>query len=107
MVIPARPHSAAAVVLMRNYESTNWGLIVSLEIQILTGLMVRYLLLTNYGMVNSVKMKDLAVPLSLLHGSVCMELSNPTTDDIKVRICGSESTSNEDTPIELLQIYVQ
>ena len=36
-----------------------------------------------------------------------VELSNPTTDDIEVRICGSESTFNEDTPIELLQIYVQ
>ena len=36
-----------------------------------------------------------------------VELSNPTTDDIEVRICGDESTSNEDTPIELLEIYVQ
>ena len=36
-----------------------------------------------------------------------VELSNPTTDDIEVRICGDESTENEDTPIELLEIYVQ
>ena len=28
MVIPARPHSVVAVALMRNYESTNWGLTV-------------------------------------------------------------------------------
>ena len=36
-----------------------------------------------------------------------VELSNVTTDNIEVRICGSEGTSNEDTPIELLQIYIQ
>ena len=36
-----------------------------------------------------------------------VELSNRTTDDIEVRICGSEETDNEDTPIELLEIYVQ
>ena len=33
--------------------------------------------------------------------------SEPTSDDIEVRICGDESTDNEDTPIELLDIYVQ
>lgn len=30
-----------------------------------------------------------------------------TTSKIEVRICGDESTSNENTPIELLEIYVQ
>ena len=34
-------------------------------------------------------------------------LSDPTTDDIEVRICGDESTNNEDTPIELLDIFIQ
>ena len=34
-------------------------------------------------------------------------LGSPTSDDIEVRIMGSESTANEDTPIELLEIYVQ
>ena len=43
-------------------------IIVRREIQIMTGMMVKYLLLTNYGMVNSVKV--LVVPLTLLHGSV-------------------------------------
>jgi hypothetical protein len=47
---------------------------------------------------NSVNMKVLAAPLSLLHASV--ELPNPTNYDIEVRICGNESTDNEDTPIE-------
>ena len=30
-----------------------------------------------------------------------------TSDDIEVRIIGTESTTNEDTPIELLEIYAQ
>ena len=36
-----------------------------------------------------------------------VELPNPTNDDIEVRICGNESTNNEDTPIEVMEIYVQ
>ena len=34
-------------------------------------------------------------------------LPHPTVDDIEVRICGDESTNNEDTPIQLLEIYIQ
>ena len=34
-------------------------------------------------------------------------LGSPTSDDIEVRIMGTESTTNEDTPIELIEIYVQ
>ena len=34
-------------------------------------------------------------------------LPSPTTDSIEVRICGTDSTSNEDTPIELLELYIQ
>ena len=36
-----------------------------------------------------------------------VDLANPTIDDIEIRICGDESTDNEDTPIELLDIYIQ
>ncbi len=36
-----------------------------------------------------------------------VNLSSPTSDDIEVRIMGTESTANEDTPIELLEIYIQ
>ena len=36
-----------------------------------------------------------------------VNLGSPTSDDIEVRIMGSESTDNEDTPIELLEMYVQ
>lgn len=36
-----------------------------------------------------------------------VDLSNPTTDDVEVRICGDEGTDNEDTPIALMEIFVQ
>ena len=34
-------------------------------------------------------------------------LTAPTTDDIEIRICGDEGTGNEDTPLELVEIYVK
>ena len=34
-------------------------------------------------------------------------LTSPSMSDIEVRICGDESTDNEDTPVELLEIYVK
>ena len=34
-------------------------------------------------------------------------LANPTSDAIEVRICGTEGTANEDTPIKILELYVQ
>ena len=37
----------------------------------------------------------------------CKSLSEPTTDDIEVRICADEDLYNEDTPIELIEIFVQ
>ena len=36
-----------------------------------------------------------------------VQLPAPTTDAIEVSICADESTDNEDTPIELLEIYIQ
>ena len=36
----------------------------------------------------------------------CKQLSQPTTDDIEVRICGSRHISNEDTPVEFMELYV-
>ena len=36
-----------------------------------------------------------------------VSLPNPTTESIEVRICGDQPTVDEDTPIELLEIYVQ
>ena len=36
-----------------------------------------------------------------------IRLSSPTTDDIEVRICGNEGIANEDTPIQLIELYVK
>ena len=36
-----------------------------------------------------------------------VDLPTSTSDDIEVRICGDESLQNENTPIELLEIYIQ
>lgn len=36
-----------------------------------------------------------------------VKLPRSTTDDIEVRICGDQGTGDEDTPIALLEIYVQ
>ena len=36
-----------------------------------------------------------------------VQLSSPTTDDIEVRICGDETNQNEDTPIQLMELYVK
>ena len=36
----------------------------------------------------------------------CQTLSVPTTDDIEVRLCGSSGTTDEDTPIEAIEMYV-
>ena len=37
----------------------------------------------------------------------CKELPQSTTDYLEVRICGDENLSNEDTPIDLVQLYIQ
>ena len=37
----------------------------------------------------------------------CKQLPQPTTDDIELRICGNQDISDEDTPIEQVEIYVQ
>lgn len=34
-------------------------------------------------------------------------LSSPTADDIEVRICGDQTVCDEDTPITLMELYVQ
>ena len=37
----------------------------------------------------------------------CKQLPQPTRDDIELRLCADQSTSNEDTPFEVVEIYVQ
>ena len=36
-----------------------------------------------------------------------VQLTKPTMDDIEVRICGDQGTGDEDSPIALLEVYVQ
>ena len=36
----------------------------------------------------------------------CKQLPQPTRDDIEVRVCGDEVVSNEDTPLEIVEIYI-
>ena len=36
-----------------------------------------------------------------------VQLSSPTTDDIEVRSFGDEGIGNEDTPIQLMELYVK
>ena len=37
----------------------------------------------------------------------CTELDQSTSDDIELRLCGDENTSNEDVPIEHIELYIQ
>ena len=34
-------------------------------------------------------------------------LSSPVTDNLELRICSDENRSNEDTPLEIIELYVQ
>ena len=36
-----------------------------------------------------------------------VQLPHPTSDDIEVRICGDQDTHDEDSPISLLELYIQ
>ena len=36
-----------------------------------------------------------------------VHLTTPTTDSIEIRICGEEPSANENTPLELIEIYVK
>lgn len=37
----------------------------------------------------------------------CKDIGEETTDDIEMRICGNEALANEDTPVEIVELYVQ
>ena len=37
----------------------------------------------------------------------CKQLPQATTDDIEVRICRDEAVSNEDTPVEIVDICIR
>ena len=50
---------------------------------------------------------ELSYPLGVTPPWFCKQLPQATTDDIEVRICRDENHGNEDTPIELIEIYIQ
>ena len=37
----------------------------------------------------------------------CKQLPQPTTDNIELRICGNQDINDEDTPLEIVEIFVQ
>ena len=37
----------------------------------------------------------------------CKQLPQATNDDLEVRICGNEATANDDTPVELIELYIR
>ena len=37
----------------------------------------------------------------------CKKLPEPTTDDLEFRLCGDEPLTNEDVPIDLVELYIQ
>ena len=36
-----------------------------------------------------------------------VQLSSPTTDNVEVRICGDQGIGNEDSPVQLIELYVK
>ena len=49
---------------------------------------------------------ELSYPSGVTAPWFCKQLTRPTTDDIEVRICGNQATRDEDTPIELVELYI-
>ena len=49
---------------------------------------------------------DLTSPPGVTAPWFCKQLPQATTDDLEVRICRNEPTSNEDTPVELIELYI-
>ena len=37
----------------------------------------------------------------------CKQLPQPTTDDIELRLCANDDTSDEDTPLEIVELYIK
>ena len=49
---------------------------------------------------------ELSYPPGVTPPWFCKQLPQTTTDDIEVRLCGDQEITNEDTPVELIEIYV-
>ena len=77
---------------------------VTVDTNTLLDLHLSTMSMIHYGMVLGV-FKALAVSSTLLW--FCKDLPHPTSEDIELRLCLSESTSNEDVAFEVVEIYVQ
>ena len=49
---------------------------------------------------------ELSYPPGVTPPWFCKQLPEVTTDDIEVRLCADEPTSNEDIPLELIELYI-
>ena len=49
---------------------------------------------------------ELSYPPGVTPPWFCKQLPQATTDDIEVRLCGDEGNTNEDTPVELIELYI-
>ena len=49
---------------------------------------------------------ELSYPPGVTPPWFCKQLPQTTTDNIEVRLCGDESNVREDTPVELIEIYI-
>ncbi len=63
-------------------------------------------------MIQSGMVRDAGVPVlavsSIIHrGSASNSLNQLFTDNIELRLCGDEVISNEDTPIEIVEMYIR
>ena len=50
---------------------------------------------------------ELTTPPGVTAPWFCKQLPQATTDDIEVRICRNEPTGDEDTPVELVELYIR
>ena len=49
---------------------------------------------------------ELSYPPGVTPPWFCKQLPQATTDDIEVRICRDQDSADEDTPVKLIEIYV-
>ena len=50
---------------------------------------------------------ELSYPPGVTVPWFCKQLPQAATNDLEVHICGDEGTSNEDTPVELIELYIR
>ena len=65
-----------------------------------------YILMIHSGMVRDVGGEVLAVSSTIRHG-FCKQLSQSTTNDIELRLCENSRPNEDDSPIELVEIYIK